>query len=133
MNNAGIIDLVPAEERQRWVQDGTYPNQPVFALFATKTEAHPDKKAVLSPQGDVTYGELLDAALRMAHSLRDSGIVAGDVVAYQLTNHWLCCAIDLAVAALGAIVAPFPPGRGKLDIQSLVRRCDARAVIVPEV
>lgn len=132
MNNAGIIDLVPVEERKRWAQDGTYPNRPVFTLFASKAKAHPDKKAVLSPQGDVTYGELLDAALRLAHSLRDSGIVAGDVVAYQLTNHWLCCAIDLAVAALGAIVAPFPPGRGKLDIQSLVRRCDARAVIVPE-
>ncbi|TBU96793.1 AMP-dependent synthetase [Stutzerimonas kirkiae] len=132
MNNAGIIDLVPAEERKRWAQDGTYPNQPVFTLFAAKAKAHPDRKAVLSPQGSVTYGELLDSALRLAHSLRDAGIVAGDVVAYQLTNHWLCCAIDLAVAALGAIVAPFPPGRGKLDIQSLVRRCDARAVIVPE-
>lgn len=132
MNNAGIIDLVPAEVRKRWARDGTYPNQPVFTLFATQAKAHPDKEAVLSPQGNVTYGELLNAALRLAHSLRDSGIVAGDVVAYQLTNHWLCCAIDLAVAALGAIVAPFPPGRGKLDIQSLVRRCDARAVIVPE-
>ncbi|MDN5517102.1 MAG: hypothetical protein L0G82_17835, partial [Pseudomonas sp.] len=42
-------------------------------------------------------------------SLRQAGIVAGDVVAYQLSNHWRCCAIDLAVAALGAIVAPFPP------------------------
>ncbi|MCV2219023.1 class I adenylate-forming enzyme family protein [Thauera sp. Sel9] len=132
MNNAGIIDLVPAEERKRWAQDGTYPNQPVFTLFLAKAKEHPDKEAVLSPQGSVSYGQLLDASLRLARSLRDAGIVAGDVVAYQLTNHWLCCAIDLAVAALGAIVAPFPPGRGKLDIQSLVRRCDARAVIVPE-
>lgn len=132
MNDAGIIDLVPAEERKRWAEDGTYPNQPVFALFAAKAKAHPDKEAVLSPQGSVTYGELLNTSLRLARSLRGSGIVPGDVVAYQLTNHWLCCAIDLAVAALGAIVAPFPPGRGKLDIQSLVRRCDARAVIVPE-
>ncbi|ENO90244.1 AMP-binding protein [Thauera linaloolentis] len=132
MNNAGIIDLVPAEERKRWAQDGTYPNQPVFTLFAAKARVHPDKEAVLSPQGSVSYGQLFDAALRLARSLRDSGIVTGDVVAYQLANHWLCCAIDLAVAALGAVVAPFPPGRGKLDIQSLVRRCDARAVIVPE-
>ena len=132
MNNSGIIDLVPAEERKRWVQDGTYPNQPVFTLFSAKAKAHPDKEAVLSQQGNVTYGGLLNTALRLAHSLRNSGIVAGDVVAYQLTNCWLCCAIDLAVAALGAIVAPFPPGRGRLDIQSLVRRCNARVVIVPE-
>lgn len=132
MNNAGIIDLVPNEERARWRQDGTYPNQPVFSLFAAHAMAHPDKQAVLSPQGSVTYGELLTAALRLARGFRNAGIVAGDVVAYQLSNHWQSCAIDLAVAALGGIVAPFPPGRGKLDIQSLVRRCDARAVIVPE-
>lgn len=132
MNNAGIIDLVPAQERARWALNGTYPNIPVFQLFTAKATAHPEKMAVLSPLGSVTYGELLDASLRLARSLRDAGIVAGDVVAYQLSNHWLCCAIDQAVAALGAIVAPFPPGRGKLDIQSLVRRCDARAVIVPE-
>ncbi|CAM5209084.1 (2,3-dihydroxybenzoyl)adenylate synthase OS=Castellaniella sp OX=1955812 GN=EPN31_11210 PE=4 SV=1 [Castellaniella denitrificans] len=132
MNNAGIIDLVPAEERKRWAEDGTYPNQPVFALFVAKAKTHPNKEAVLSPQGNVTYGQLLHAALRLARSLQNTGVVAGDVVAYQLTNHWHCCAIDLAAAALGAIVAPFPPGRGKLDIQALVRRCDARVVIVPE-
>jgi acyl-CoA synthetase (AMP-forming)/AMP-acid ligase II len=132
MNNAGIIDLVPAKERKRWAEDGTYPNQPVFALFVAKAKAHPSKEAVLSPQGNVTYGQLLHAALRLARSLQNTGVVAGDVVAYQLTNHWHCCAIDLAAAALGAIVAPFPPGRGKLDIQALVRRCDARVVIVPD-
>ncbi|KGP03254.1 AMP-dependent synthetase [Alcaligenes faecalis] len=131
MNHAGIIDLVPASLRQRWIEDGTYPNKPVFTLFAEKAQAHPDKLAVLSPQGNISYSALMDAALRLAGSLRRAGIMAGDVVAYQLSNHWVCCAIDLAAAALGAIVAPFPPGRGKLDIQSLVRRCDARAVIVP--
>ncbi len=132
MNSAGIIDLVPAALRQQWGEDGTYPNRPVFSLFSGQAAAHPDRPAVLSPEGVTTYGELRDAALRLAGGLQRAGIVAGDVVAYQLSNHWLCCAIDLAVAALGAVVAPFPPGRGKLDIQALVRRCDARAVIVPE-
>src|SRR5690606_17960553 len=133
MNHAGIIDLVPASLRQRWIEDGTYPNKPVFTLFAEKAQAHPDKLAVLSPEGNISYSALMDAALRLATGLRGAGVMPGDVVAYQLSNHWVCCAIDLAAAALGAIVAPFPPGRGKLDIQSLLRRCDARVVIVPEV
>ncbi len=130
MNTAGIIDLVPQNARRRWREDGSYPNRDVFDLFRERAGETPDKPAVLSPEGHVSYAELLGAALRLAGSLRQSGIVAGDVVAYQLSNSWRCCAIDLAVAALGAIVAPFPPGRGKLDIQALVRRCDARAVIV---
>jgi len=74
MNTAGIIDLVPAALRRRWAQDGTYPNKPVFTLFAEKASAFPDKPAVLSI---VTYGDLLNAALRLANSLgRTTGFAA---------------------------------------------------------
>lgn len=131
MNNTGIIDLVPMDVRREWVRNGTYPNKSVFQLFRQHAERHPEKLAVLSPEESTSYGELLDRSLRLAAGLRAQGIVPGDVVAYQLTNSWRCCAIDLAAAALGAVVAPFPPGRGRLDIESLLRRCDARAVVVP--
>ncbi|PAU66114.1 MULTISPECIES: AMP-binding protein [Pseudomonas] len=131
MNNTGIIDLVPMDVRREWVRNGTYPNKSVFQLFRQHAERHPEKLAVLSPEESISYGELLDRSLRLAAGLRAQGIVPGDVVAYQLTNSWRCCAIDLAAAALGAVVAPFPPGRGRLDIESLLRRCDARAVVVP--
>lgn len=109
MNRSGIIDLVPSDVRRQWISDGTYLNQSVFSLFCQHANSQPDKPAVLSPQGHVTYKELLEQSLRLAAALRDVGIVEGDVVAYQLTNSWLSCAIDLAVAALGGIVAPFPP------------------------
>lgn len=131
MNDSGIIDLVPMDVRREWVRDGSYPNKSVFQLFWQHAERHPEKLAVISPEERISYGELLDRSLRLAASLRAAGIVPGDVVAYQLTNNWRCCAIDLAAAALGAVVAPFPPGRGRLDTESLLRRCDARAVVVP--
>lgn len=132
MSSSGIIDLVPRSLRERWSSEGDYPDEPVYALFAKLARDNPDRLAVLSYEKNITYGELRDKAMRLARGLKRAGIVPGDVVAYQLSNHWLCCAIDLAVAALGGIVAPFPPGRGKLDIQSLLRRCDARIVIVPD-
>ena len=132
MSSSGIIDLVPRSLRERWSSEGDYPDEPVYALFAKLARDNPDRLAVLSYEKNITYGELRDKAMRLARGLKRAGIVPGDVVAYQLSIHWLCCAIDLAVAALGGIVAPFPPGRGKLDIQSLLRRCDARIVIVPD-
>jgi len=130
MNHAGIIDIIPSEVRSQWVDDGTYPNQSVYELFCRQVQQHPDNPAVLSLDQTVIYAELLDKVQRLATSFKDLGIVAGDVIAYQLPNHWHSCAIDLAAAALGAIVAPFPPGRGRLDIESLLRRCDARVIIV---
>ncbi|NOQ34333.1 MAG: AMP-binding protein [Methylococcaceae bacterium] len=129
MNHAGLIDLVPTKVRQQWTDDGTYPNKSVYELFCEKVLEHPDSPAVISLDETVTYAQLLDKAQRLAHSFKLMGIVAGDVVAYQLSNSWRCCAIDLAAAALGAVVAPFPPGRGKLDIEALIKRCDARAII----
>src|SRR5690606_41579144 len=99
MNHAGIIDLVPASLRQRWIEDGTYPNKPVFTLFAEKAQAHPDKLAVLSPQGNISYSALMDAALRLAGSLRRAGIMAGVVVAYLFLQHMGWCGNDLDVDA----------------------------------
>lgn len=78
----------------------------------------------------ITYQQLLEQVHRIAAHFKAVGIVAGDVIAYALPNSWRCCALDLAAAALGAIVAPFPPGRGRLDIESLLRRCDARMIIL---
>ncbi|AEA66017.1 class I adenylate-forming enzyme family protein [Burkholderia gladioli] len=130
MNEAGIVDLVPAALRREWAQRGYYPGLGAFELFRTRALASPDKPAVLTPDSSIGYGELLDAARRLAGGLRARGIVAGDVIAYQLPNSWHACALDLAAAALGAVVAPFPPGRGRLDILALLRRCGARAVVV---
>ncbi len=127
-----ITDLVPAHDRQRWAKSGIYPCKPVFELFYSRALTQPDQIAVHTPKASITYKELLDSALRLANGLRHAGIAVGDVVAYELANDWLCCTIDLAVAAIGAIVAPFPPGRGRLDTQSLLNRSQARAFIVPQ-
>ncbi|SEL40699.1 class I adenylate-forming enzyme family protein [Nitrosovibrio tenuis] len=130
MNDSGIIDLVPAEVRSQWARNGTYPNKSLYELFCEHVRRHPDAPAVISLDHTITYLRLLDKVHRLASSLKALGIVSGDVIAYQLPNSWHSCAIDLAAAALGAIVAPFPPGRGRLDIHSLLQRCDARVIIV---
>lgn len=130
MNHAGIIDLVPAEVRQQWTNDGIYPDKSLFDLFCKHARKNPEKPAVVTLDHTLTYRQLLHKVTCLANSLRHLGVVAGDVIAYQLANSAHHCAIDLAAAALGAIVAPFPPGRGRLDIQSLLQRCDARVIVV---
>ncbi|UJP05120.1 MAG: AMP-binding protein [Nitrosomonas sp.] len=130
MNHSGIVDLVPADIRDQWIKSGIYPNKSLFQLFYEQAQRQPDKPAVVSPEQTISYGELQHKVACLAASLHDLGVVAGDVIAYQLSNSWYHCAIDLAAAMLGAIVAPYPPGRGLLDTQSLLSRCDARVIIV---
>ncbi|QNM95310.1 class I adenylate-forming enzyme family protein [Chitinimonas koreensis] len=130
MNPAGILDLIPAPLRRQWADSGLYPQQTAFQMFRRHAAERPQQPAVLSQGESVGYGELLERARRLATSLRRLGIVAGDVVAYQLPNGWRSCAIDLAAAALGAVAAPFPPGRGRLDLEALLKRCQARALVV---
>lgn len=130
MNSSGLIDLVPASLRQQWKNDGSYPDRPVYGLFSEQVRRRPAAPAVVMPDRVVSYAWLDDAVRRLAGSFRNMGIVSGDVIAYQLRNDWRSCAIDLAAAALGAVVAPLPPGRGRLDTAALLRRCAARAFIV---
>ena len=130
MNEAGIIDLVPQSLRNQWKADGSYPNISVYQAFVDKAQRFPDKIAIYSPDRNVSFGELLDKSQRLANSFSQLGVVTGDTVAYQLNNGWRCCAIDLACAAIGAVVAPFPPGRGRLDLESLLKRSCARVVII---
>lgn len=130
MNHTGILDLVPTALREEWKKAGYYPNRTVYQMFCSKAADLPDTPAVLEPDCITSYAQLRDAAQRIAGSFKALGIVNGDVVVYQLANSWRSCAIDLACAALGAVACPMPAGRGRLDMESVLKRTDARAVIV---
>ena len=80
-------------------------------MFNRHVNRQPDAQAVVDVEGSVSFAELRRLALRLAAGLLRLGVAPGDVVAYQLPNSRLCCAIDLAVVAIGAIVLPFPPAQ----------------------
>ena len=44
MNDSGIIDLVPAEIRDQWTRNGTYPNKSLYELFCEHVWQHPDPR-----------------------------------------------------------------------------------------
>ncbi|GHH30889.1 class I adenylate-forming enzyme family protein [Streptomyces rubradiris] len=127
--SARYTDHVSADQRQAWAAAGHYPGQDLYSLFRGHVQRTPQAPAVLDAEGTVSYGELDQAARRLAAGLVQLGIVPGDVVAVQLPNARLACAVDLAVAAVGAVVLPFPLGRGDRDAVSLLRRSEAVAVI----
>lgn len=130
MNPAGIINLIPSQVREQWKATGAYPEVTVFGAFERQVKRQPLSIAVCSSEESLTFEDVYQKSLRLARGLADAGMVRGDVLVYQLGNSWRSVVIDMAAAALGLVVCPIPPGRGKLDIESVLKRCQARAIIV---
>lgn len=127
-------DLMPAGLRRAWMADGSYPEQALYDLFAAHARTQAEKAAVIVQHApgnseEISYTRLHEAVLRLAHGLQALALPQGAVLACQLPNGWQACALELACAALGLVVAPLPPGRGKLDLLSLLRRCRAGALV----
>ncbi|MFD9737302.1 class I adenylate-forming enzyme family protein [Umezawaea sp. NPDC059074] len=130
MTATALLDLVPTALRRRWADLGLYPDHDLYDLFSVQVFLHPDRPAVVDDEGVITYAGLNALALRYAAALRATGVDAGDVVATQLANSRHACAVDLAVAALGGVVLPFPVGRGAREARSLIGRSRAVAAVV---
>ncbi|WP_369201112.1 class I adenylate-forming enzyme family protein [Streptomyces sp. PU-14G] len=131
-SNAGVTvrDLVPASLRRAWVRQGWCPDRDVYALFSERVRAHPRRAAVIDASGTVDYAGL-DATVRhFASRLAEHGLGPGDIIALRLPNGRAAVAAELAVAAVGAVALPYPPGHGSLGPTGLLTRSRARALIV---
>ncbi|MFE2156969.1 class I adenylate-forming enzyme family protein [Streptomyces lydicus] len=126
---APFHDLVPAAMRRAWAADGHCPDLDLYALFRARRIAAPGATAVIDAAGEVSYAELDDRARCLAAGLDAHGVRPGDVVGVALPNGRDAVTADLALAALGAVVLPFPVGRGRREARSLLGRSGARAVI----
>ncbi|MEU6809351.1 class I adenylate-forming enzyme family protein [Streptomyces sp. NPDC046831] len=123
-------DLIPAELRTQWAEQGRYPGKTLFELFEEQVRARPLAPAVVDGEGTITYADLHRTALGLARALADAGTRPGDVVAVNLANGRLACAVDLAVAALGAVCLPYPVGRRRQDTLAMLRRSRAAVAVV---
>ena len=123
-------DLVPAPLRRWWRHAGFYPAKDLFSLFRDHAHADPGRAAVIDDDGETDYGSLLGAATRLAGAFGQAGVRPGEVIAVQLPSGRDAVTVDLAAAAIGAVVLPYPVGRGRRDTVTLLVRSRAVMAIV---
>ena len=123
------VDLVPFALRQQWSAAGVYPDSDLFSAFLAAEHAHPLAVAVADNEASLSYAQLRARSLSLAAVLHDLGVRPGDVLAVNLPNGWRACAADLAAAALGAIVLPYPIGRKRHETRSLLKKSGAKVLI----
>jgi non-ribosomal peptide synthetase component E (peptide arylation enzyme) len=125
-----VRDLVPSQLRSEWQERGWYSGQDGFRLFEEQARKHPDAVAVIDDAGEVSYGELEAKARFVAGRLAGAGVGPGDIVGIQVPNAHQACAIDLAVAALGAVCLPYPMLLRERETLALLGRSRAGVAVV---
>lgn len=128
--DAGSLrDHVPTALRRAWADAGIYEGRDLFRSFSDFADARPLALAVSDGGIALTYAQLRVRSLGLATALYECGVRAGDVVAVNLPNGWRACAADLAAAALGAIVLPYPVGRKRHESRALLAKSGAKVLI----
>lgn len=131
-NGIAIRDHVPSVLRGRWIEQGLCPGRDLYSLFAGQVAAHPSRTSVITPAGAIDYAALDSRACSIAGELVAAGLGRRDIIGIQVPNGWEAVAAELAVAAIGALALPYPPGRGRRDLLSLLGRSRASAAIVAD-
>lgn len=126
---------VPAPVRARYVRDGHWSeSETLLTRFVGYAARFPDKAAVVDDAGrSFSYAELDDAASRLAASLAERGIEAGDVIGVQLPNRYEAVLLVCALEKLGAVINPLVPMYRDRELVYMANRCASKALVVPGV
>jgi len=81
-------------------------NEGLGSWPARRARKTPERIAVEFGGDSLTYGELHERVLRLAHSLRERGVRSGDRVAYLGPNHPALLETFFAAGTLGAVFVP---------------------------
>ncbi|UNO38510.1 class I adenylate-forming enzyme family protein [Streptomyces sp. MST-110588] len=131
MTRPEIHDQVAPELRAWWRAAGYCPDADLFALFDRRAAEHPERPAVIDDETTVDYATLRRRSLALAAGLSRAGLRPGEVLFAQLPSGWRAVAVELAAAALGAVVLPFPVGRDRHDTAAVLGASAAAAVVCP--
>lgn len=125
-----LLTLFNTDRYQDYYRTGFWRDDTVYSLVRAQAERAPDRIAVRSAQGDLTYGELLTQADAFASDLARSGVTAGQRVAVWLPSRPETVIALLACSRNGYVCCPSLHRDHTVgDIVGLLKRMRAAAVV----
>lgn len=125
--SAWLDDAEKARRRRRNATDHPVPEGLLHEPFLRQALAHPDRVAVIGPDGTVTHGDLLRHARAVAAALGD--IPADRLVAVSLPKGWRQVAAVIGVLLAGGAYLPIDPTLPDARRHHLVARGEASVVL----
>src|SRR5215471_10262291 len=100
----GRLVPYPAETAARYRAAGLWGTRPIAAEFRAVAERYPDRDAVVTGEGRLTYRELDERTDRVGAGLAGLGLRPGEPVLFQITNR-----LESVVAWYGVLKAGLVP------------------------
>ncbi|KAK8202289.1 Nonribosomal peptide synthetase 4 [Zalaria obscura] len=122
------------DEMWRWNHElPPYYNFCMHEMVSERAQQFPDKVAITSWDGDLTYGEIESYSTFVACSLKDMGVTLHDVVpACFEKSRWTIVAV-LAIMKAGATMALMDPTLPLARLQSMAEQAGAKMIVSSRV
>jgi acyl-CoA synthetase (AMP-forming)/AMP-acid ligase II len=125
-----LMTLFNMDRYEEHYRTGFWRDDTVYALAQTHAECTPDRIAIRSAQGDLSYGELVVHADAFASELGSKGVIAGQRVAVWLPSRAETVIALLACSRNGYVCCPSLHRDHTVgDILALLKRVRAIAII----
>lgn len=114
-----IADFSIDEDLKRlYYSKGWWMSATIGDVWHQQVMVYADKEYVRDDDSSYTYGEIDEAAGRLAAWLTEHGVAGGDVVTFQLPTWAEFCIVYVAVLKVGGVMHPLPKS---FEVDDLVR------------
>jgi acyl-CoA synthetase len=126
---------VPRHLAEGYRRNGFWTGESLGSVLAGRLAARPEQTFKLRSEvrpWSGTFGDVLDGSKRVAAGLARAGVVAGDVVAFQLPNWVEAALLFYGASLLGAVVVPIVHFYGAKEVRYILDRSGARVLVTAD-
>lgn len=131
MTLATVADRYTETEIAHFYATGQWHTETLFDVLRRRAADQPERIFVTDDCTALTFKDVHDRALGLAHELRRRGISRGDRVSVQLPNWSEYVIVTSALARLGAIQVPILPIYRREEVGYMLKNAGVRLAIAP--
>ncbi|WP_459650943.1 amino acid adenylation domain-containing protein [Kitasatospora sp. Ki12] len=130
------LPVLPADHAEAYralnATTGPLPEGLLHEPFLDRARTAPERTAVVSATGTVTYGELERASAAVAHALRAAGVAPGELVGVRADRGWEQVAAAIGVIRAGGAYLPLDAGLPAARVARSLEHAGATALLARE-
>ncbi len=123
---------IDEDRKRRYYAAGYWTNETIYDVWVRQAKACADREYVVDDRGHrFTYGQVDDAAGRLASWMVQQGVREGDVVSFQMPVWAEFCIVYVACLKAGAVMHPLSRAFNERDLLFALNQVKASAFICP--